>query len=157
MLREEVAAAQWCASTIGMLFHSEKEHSHRLVRVRRQSHRDLLLLSTLEKTKVMCVFMNTQMPFPPLKARQLFAKVIVLCFIRPMSCVLEATAGRLLTAPGCPSKEQRVNHGDTKNKMLPLLSSASPMRVNQQPRVNLEDIVIKPAHKVYYSINNIDA
>lgn len=85
----------------------------------------------------MCVFMKTQMPFPPLKSRQLFAKVIVPWFIRPMSCVLEATAGRLLTASGCPSKEQRVNHRNTKNKMLPLLSSAFPMRVNQQPKVNL--------------------
>lgn len=100
--------------------------------------------------------MNTQMPFPPLKARQLFAKVIVPWFIRPMSCVLEATAGRLLTAPGCPSKEQRVNHRDTKNKMLPRLSSASPMRVNQQPRVNMEDVISKPAHKMYYFMNKVD-
>lgn len=105
----------------------------------------------------MCVFMKTKMPFPPLKARQLFAKVIVAWFIRPMSCVLEATAGRLLTAPGCPSKEQRVNHRDTKNKMLPLLSSASPTKVNQQPRMNMENIVTNPTHKVYYLMNNVDA
>lgn len=95
------------------------------------------------------------MPFPPLKARQLFTKVIVPWFIRPVSCVLEATAGRLLTAPGCPSTEQRVNHRDTKNKMLPLLSSASPMRVNQQPRVNMEDFVTKPVHKEHYIMINV--
>lgn len=50
--------------------------------------------------------MNSRMPLPSLMAKQLFAKVIVPWFIRPMSCVLAATAGRLLTAPGCPSKEQ---------------------------------------------------
>lgn len=99
--------------------------------------------------------MNTHMPFPPLKAWQLFAKVIVPCFIRPMSCVSQATAGRLLTAPGCPSKEQRVNQRDTKNKMLPLLSSAPPVRVYQQRGV--EDIVSKLSHKVFYSLKNVDA
>lgn len=94
--------------------------------------------------------MNTQMPCPPLKAWQLFAKVIVHWFIRFMSCVLEATAGRLLTAPGCPSREQRVNHTDTKNKMLPPLSSESPMRLNQQPRVNTKEIFTKPVYEVYF-------
>lgn len=99
------------------------------------------------------------MPLPLIKARQLFTKVIVPCFIRPMSCVLEATAGRLLTASGCPRIEQKVDHRDTKNKMLQLLSfSASLMMVNQQPRVKMEEIITKPAHEVYYSINNnVDA
>lgn len=100
----------------------------------------------------MCIFMNTQMPFPPLKAWQHFTKVIVPWFIRPMSCVLEATAGRLLTAPGSPSKELRVNHIDTVNKMLPLLSSASPMRVKQQPGENMQYITTKLTHKVNYLI-----
>lgn len=72
-------------------------------------------LSSLENTKV-CVFMNTQISFPPVKSRQLFVKVFVAWFIRPMSCVLEATAGRLLKALGCLGKEQGDNHKNTKEK-----------------------------------------
>lgn len=69
----------------------------------------------------MCLW-TLRCPFPPLNSRQLFAKVIVTWFIRPMSCVLEATAGRLLTAPGFHSKEQSESQKYTKNASISELS-----------------------------------
>lgn len=68
-----------------------------------------IIVKTLENNKV-CAVMNMYIPFPSDKSRQLFVKVFVAWFIRPMSSVLETTAGRLLAAPGCPSKEQGGNH-----------------------------------------------
>lgn len=97
-------------------------------------------------TSTVTIFMKTQMSYSPLKAWQHFAEVIVPWFIRPMSCVVEATAGGLLTAPGCPSKELRVSRNDTANKMLPLLSSASSIR-EQQPEENTQDLITKLARE----------